>query len=516
MRISYAVFFAFWVLALVGHAQQEGVNYLLGETFSDRHKYSNMVAMAPDDKGGTVVVRSYFQGVVLKPKGYLIEHYNEEMELLSEYNYKLKNANFVEAFVRNGQVYLLFLEYDLAAMAYTYTVHRSPFGAHNFTSEVLLTIPSEWVAEPLDRKFGNRDFSNGFTTSVLFNEAKSAFAITTHVKRRKVDQYFIHVFDANLNKRLEHDFSDKAADKNYAFENVAFSTDLDQVYLTGKAYPKKSRFKATERRFQYEVVRVAANGAQVRHLSDAGKFPEALKPIIKGNQLLCLGFYADRKDNRYNGIVHYALDPTNLEVRARKYNAFTEQFMQDKFGREDDASIKNLVFKSLDLTDDGHILFNAEEQFTSTSIQSNSSGGRVMVTRYHYNDIVSVKLDGDGNMLWARNINKTEVTQGDDAYTSYAAHTQGGKTHFFISSAMEQPQALGPDRIMFKQGFSKTRNLFLITLDAQGAMTYKKLIDSGEARLPLMVSRPLKRADRGGLTFYAKRGSKKQLVQILL
>ncbi|MFS4455182.1 hypothetical protein [Maribacter sp. 2304DJ31-5] len=511
--VRFLAVFTFMV-TLTAYAQESSITYTIGEKYNDKYRYSNMLAIADDGNGGTVIVRSYYQGIVLRPKGYFIERYNKDLELISEYNYKLKNANFVDAFVKNGQVYLLFLEYNLGTMAYEYIVRRSPFSEYNFTKEVILTVPSEIVQRPLDRNYYNRNFSSGFTTSVLFNEDKSAFAITTHFKKRKENKHFIHVFDSSLRKLMEHDFSAEVEEKNYAFENIAFSKDLKNVYLTGKAYFKKKRFNATERKFQYELVRISGSDRSTQSFYTPGKFPEAIKPVFRGNELICLGFYADRKDNRYNGISFYSLDPGSLKVLSQKYNAFSEQFMMDKFGREDNRTVKNLIFKGLDITPSGHILFNAEEYFTSKSVQANSSGGRVMVTRYHYNDIVSVKLSPSGDLVWARNINKTEVTQGDGAYTSYSAYTKDNDTYFFISTAAENPQQLSAERIMFKQGLSRNRNIFLIKLDENGRMNYEKVIDNTDARLPLMVSRPLVDTLNDELLFYAKKGSKKQLVQV--
>ncbi|WP_419213362.1 hypothetical protein ACNR9Q_04215 [Maribacter sp. X9] len=495
-------------------AQEERVTYTIGEKFNDKYRYSNMLAMADDGNEGTVVVRAYYTGIILRPKGYFIEHYDKNLQLVSEFNYKLKDANFIDAYVRNGQVYLLFLEYSFKNNAYQYEVHRSPFVQFEFTRETILSIASEPVEQPFDRNFYNRNFSSGFTTSVLFNDEKSAFAITTHYKKRKVGQHTIFVFDSNLNKLMEHDFSDEVEEKNYAFENILFSSDLKNVYLVGKAYFKKKRFNVTERKFQYEMVRISKSDRSVQAFYTEGKFPEALKPIFRGKDLLCVGFYADRKDNRYNGISYFKLNPTSLEIETSKFNPFSEQFMLDKFGREDDKSIKDLVFKSMDATDSGNILFNAEEYFTSSSVQSNSSGGRVMVTRYHHNDIISAKLSAAGDLVWARNINKTEVTQGDGAYASYSAYTKDDTTYFFISTSAENPQQLSDDRIMFKQGLSRNRNVFLITLDENGLMKYTKVIDDTEARLPLMVSQPYLDRIHDELLFYAKRGTKKQLVQV--
>lgn len=504
----------FLIVAIGALAQEEPVTYTIGEKFNDKYRYSNMLAMADDGKDGTVVVRAYYTGIILRPKGYFIEHYNKDLELISEYNYKLKDANFIDAYVQNGQVYLLFLEYSFKKNSYVYEVHRSPFTQMQFTKETILSIASDPVEQPLDRNFYNRNFSSGFTTSVLFNDEKSAFAITTHYKKRKVDQHTIHVFNANLNKLMEHDFTDQVEEKNYAFENIVFSKDLKNAYLVGKAYFKKKRFNATERKFQYEMVRVSNTSRSIQSFYSPGKFPEALKPIFKGDDLLCIGFYADRKDNRYNGISYFKLNPNSLALEDSKFNPFSNQFMQDKFGREDDKAIKDLVFKAMDVTDEGNILFNAEEYFTSNSVQSNSSGGRVRVTRFHHNDIVSVKLNSEGDLVWARNINKTEVTQGDGAYASYCAYTKNNTTYFFISTSAENPQQLSDDRIMFKQGLSRNRNVFLIRLDENGHMKYNKVIDDTEARLPLMVSIPYADRQNHELMFYAKRGSKKQLVKV--
>lgn len=509
------IFLLFFLATVqISQAQQTDVAYSIGEKYNDRYKYSNLLAIADDGKGGTVIVRAYYTGIVLRPKGYFIEHYNKDLELLSEFNYKLKNANFVDAYIKNGQAYLLFLEYNYDSMAYEYQIHRSPYTEYQFTQETILTIPSDPVAQPLDRNYYNRNFSSGFTTSVLFNEEKSAFAITTHFKKRKENKHFIHVFDASLTKLMEHDFSAEVEEKNYAFETITFSEDLSNVYLVGKAYFKKKRFNATERKFQYEMVRVSNTGGSTQSFYTPGKFPEALKPIFKGDELLCLGFYADRKDNRYNGISYFKLNPKTLEIEVQKFNPFSQQFMMDKFGREDDKTLKNLVFKGMNITQKDEILFNAEEYFTSRSTQANSSGGRVLVTRYHHNDIVSAKLNSEGDLIWARNINKTEVTQGDGAYASYSSYTKDGSTYFFISTSAENPQQLTDERIMFKQGLSRNRNVFLIKLDENGRMNYEKVIDDTDARLPLMVSKPYIDNLHDQLKFYAKRGSKKQLVQV--
>ncbi len=513
MRIIITAILTLFVTCL-GLSQELPITFEIGEKYNDRYKYSNLLSIADDGTGGTILVRAYFTGLVLRPKGYFIEHYDKDLKLIDEYNYKLKGQEFVSGYVKNGQLYLIFLDYDMVKLTYDYIVHRSPISGFNFTKEKILSIPSEPVNNPLDKNYYNRNFSSGFTTAVLFDQDKTAFVISTHFKKGKNNQHRIFLFSTSLKKLIEHDFSAEVEDKNYAFENIAVSRNLESAYIIAKAYFKKKRFKATERKFQYELIKVDKQDSKIQTFDTPGKFSEALTPVMKDDKLICVGFYANRKDNRYNGLGYFQLDPVTLAIQKRKYNPFSNQFMNDKFGKEDAEQVKNLIFKNVSFTADGGVQFNAEEYFVTRSTQANSSGGRIRVERYHHNDIVSAKLDAEGDLLWARNINKSEVTQGDGAYASYSSYSKDGKTYFFIATAAENPQLLNNERLIFKQGLSRNRNVFVIQLDDQGKVSYEKIIDSKDARLPLMVSKPLMCKEKNALLFYAKRGTKKQLVNV--
>ena len=488
------------------------ISYELGESYSDRYKYSTVLSISSDSEEQTVLVRTYYGGLPLRPKGHFIEVYDAKMNLVQDFNYKYAGRHMVEGFVRNGQLYLLELVYDRNEEAYQYKVHQSPTDEFQFTERTILSIPSKEVANPLAVNKYNRSFGDGFSTTTFFNDDNTAFAITAHHREGKKEKYHMYVYGTDLKKHLTYDFSEQIIDKNYAFENIALSNNLNTIYFIGKAFFKKRRFSATERRYQYELVRVSATGHKILEFNDDGKFPESLKPILVDGELVMVGFYADRKDNRYNGLIHMRIDSKSLAIKSKKYNAFSEQFMVDKFGREVDAELKNLIFKDVYVSSDNSIIFSAEEYFVTTG-KDISGGATQAVEKYHYNDIVCAKLNSSGDMVWARNINKSEVTRGDEAYASYTAYGKDDEMYFFINSG-ENPQTISKNRIMFKQGYSKNPNMFVIKVDATGNLSYQKLIDDKEVRLPIMVSRPLinKKADQ--LFFYAKRGSKKQLVKV--
>jgi len=350
-------------------AQEIPVSYSLGENNSDRYKYSTVLSISGSNSDQTVIVRTYYGGMPLRPKGHFVEMYDADLNLIEDYNNKYAGQYMVDGFIKNGQLYLLELKYNEDELAYQYVVHHSPLGEFNFTERKLLSVPSKEVLNPLAVNKYNRKFGNGFSTAVHFNKEKSAFAITVQHRAGKKEKYTMYLFGTDLKQQLEYDFTAQTEEKNYAFENIEVSKDLQTLYFMGKAFFKKRRFD------------------------------------------------------------------------------------------------------------------------------------------------VCAKLNASGTMEWARNINKAEVTEGDEAYASYTAYGQGEDMYFFINSG-ENPQKLGKDRIIFKQGYSRNPNLFVIRIDASGNLSHQKLIDDKEVRLPIMVSRPLINAASDQLFFYAKRGTKKQLIQV--
>ncbi|WP_010518792.1 hypothetical protein [Croceivirga radicis] len=501
-------------LTVMVTAQEMPITYSFGEKYNDRHRYSNLVTIAEDGDNGYILVRSYFQGLILKPKGYLIERYDKDLNLISEYNYKFRDMQFIDGFVKNGTLNLIFFNYDYNKGQYEYWVHKTATTNMNFTTERFYSIETKVVEGAYGKNYYNRNFNNGFSTTLLFNRDRTGFVISTDHAKGKEENHTLHMFDTSFKKRWEVDFDTEAEEKNYAFEQLALSDDLSEAYLIGKAYFKKRRFKVDERKYQYELMKVGPTGIQTQDFTQPGIYPEALYPILEGNVVKCVGFYADRKDNRYNGISFYEVDKNALALTNQKHHPFTEDFMFDKFGREDNRVIKNLVFKGVDITEEGNILFNAEEYFVTNSMYRTGAGQRMQVERFHYNDIMSAKLKANGDLIWVRNVNKSEVTQGDEAYASYSSFSKDGTTYFFICTAAENPQLINNERMIFKQGLTQNRNVFTISLDAQGKMTYKKIIDGKEARLPLMVSMPFTSKKDDAMLFYAKRGSKKQLVKV--
>ncbi len=495
------------------HAQELAITITKSETFRDKYKFSRIIAIDDDKKGGVVIVRAFYGGMVIKQKGYFIEHYNNALDLVSEYEYKTEDKQVFNVVVANGEVKFLEIFYNQKKKSYQYIANIAKLDVYKFKEKQLVSIGAKEVKNPIAKSLFDRDFGSSFTSVVLFNTDKTAFAIDVKYKKERKEFHRLVVFNNALEKWVDNTTDEVTTQKNYALESMLLSKKDSAVFLVGKSYFKKKRFSTTDRRFLYEMLKVSSDKIQSQEFESAGKYLEALKPVYVKNKLVCVGFYSDnRGEKRFNGLSYFNVAEEDLKIKSRKHNPFSAQFMLDKYGREESEVVKNLVFKGIHVTEDAAVVFNAEEYFVNKHYQTTGSGSGNWVFRHHYNDIVSAKLASNGTMEWARNINKTEVTQGDEAYASYTSYAKDGDTFFFINSG-EFPQKISKERIMFKQGHSKVPNLFAIKISKSGAMSFGKIVDDKEIRLPIMVSKALVLKEANELLFLARRGSKKVLLK---
>jgi hypothetical protein len=98
---------------------------------------------------------------------------------------------------------------------------------------------------------------------------------------------------------------------------------------------------------------------------------------------------------------------------------------------------------------------------------------------------------------------------------SYTSLTNNNNTCFFINSG-EKPQQISNNRLMFKESYTRTTDLFLVQLNNAGNLSYKKVLEEDDASAPLMVSRALVNSIKNEVYFLARRGSKKQLFKVSL
>lgn len=531
--------------------------------FEDEYKKSTMVLIKDDGKGGVLMVRSYKSNGISNTQGFYLEHYDSNLDLKKEFEFDMKHPNYqkynmvVGVCAFGNEVQIIEIYYDLNEK--TYICQANSITEDFITSKKeLFRLTKEEIKKigmfSLEKKFYARsnqvwtndnsgninsesdysknsnfldflNFSNkgsisknevGSDIIMTVNETNTAFAIAIDFNGKDSEYLKLYLFDNKLNKKTDTAFTRAIKDRNYLFQNIQITPDGNSIYLLGKSYTDDEKKKTEGGKYLFEITKITPNSQKSQLIDVKENFIGSLKTFFNDNQLICLGFYSDIRDYKFKGISYFKLDSNSLAILQSKYNPFTEQFMIDKYGENKDKALKFLTFKSCFFTTNNNLIFNAQEEYITVSNTSygGMNGGGQTKTYYHYDDIVSAKLNSEGDLIWARNINKSQAnTIDDESFISYTSIVNDESSYFFINAG-EKIKKLKNDRIQFGQTRTNKSNLNLIRINPNGDFDYEEILDDENSPVPFMVSKGA--IIDNFVLFLGRKGKKKQLLKVTL
>ena len=543
MKNLFVIFFG--LLSFILFSQNIPVKTQKSNLFEDDFKKSILVLGEKTVDNNIIIVRSYKASAISPLSGYYIEKYDVKLKLIKEFELKMKhplsekNNLVLGVFYANKKVNIIEIYFDLNEKTY---ICRANIVDDNFnlTKKELFRISKEKMKElgsfNLQQKFfeaankslpdvnsGNFNTSTDRTLSfsffgnstkpsstdsdisIVINENRTSYSIILDYKNPKQEGFLLYLFDAESDQIFFKEELIQSKEKNYALQNFQVSEDGKSVYILAKNY--NNNVKKLE--YSFELSQISATETKIKTIEIEDKFIKSLKLNFHNNSIYCIGFYSEKSYEDNDGLSFFKFNKQNLEPEKIKYSPFTNQFIQDKFGKETDKDIKDLKIKTI-LFENDVILLNAEEEYENTN---NSPNGNGAVT-YVFNDIVSVKLNTDGDLIWSRNINKKQsYTYSDDSYISYFSTIKNGISYFFIN-ASEKIKELKNERVEFKDVNPNKANLYLLTIDSTGNFNYQLLLDDESNEVTYIVSKGIFIND--SCYFLGRKGKKKQLLKVTL
>lgn len=515
----------FTMLSWHTYAQDIPVQITKSEIFKDEYKHSSIELVEDDGSGGVLIVRSYAGGVFSSGLGYYFEHYDKNLKLMKEYEYESKQKKgdkktygSILGVILNGQeINMIEYVYDKTEKAFICNAMTSNINDFNFTSKELFRINSDQIQKGGVSFFGIgagiANYDNDSGAKMIINEDKSAFAITIDIKDKTSETHKLYLYDKALTQKIYHTFKRDIKDRKFTYENIDVSKDGSTLYLLGKTRTDEAKKKKDGGRYQYELTCITNKDSKTQIFDTDDHFAASLKTIIFQDRLTCIGFYSDRNDNRFKGICYFELDPTSLAIKKSKFNPFTEQFMVDKYGKDKDKELKNVSFKKLLITAQNDIILNAEEFYITTVTTYSPQGGSRTYYVYHYDDIISAKINTSGDITWARNINKRQDSSAPNPYFSYTSTAKGSDAYFVINTG-EKVRKIRRDRIEFKEASPKRSNLNIIRVNENGDFDYREVLDDKDNEVPFMVAYGELCGD--SVFFLGQKGKKKQILKLTL
>lgn len=499
-------------LIIAQNVESQNLNINMTDVFKDNRKFTDLSFSVSDNNKGVYLVRRY-------NKGYYIDYYDSKLNIIKAYDIEmLKNEGNIEnAFLRGDKLCLIESFYNKPTKELQYYSRTLQEDGMSFKREFLFSIPLKDIKKPnfFSSWLGKDSKSDNYVLGMFKTSTSANFiAFTIDILDNEAEKHFIFVYDNNLNPINQTEFTRGIKDRKFILQNIDVSDIDGTVYLLGKTYTKNKKEKITGGKYQFELYKIGNNEQNSVVFDSETKYIGSLTTKIADNNLFCVGFYSLKNDNRYKGLVHLAIDPNSLSIKSSTYSPFTPQFIIDKYGKEKDKELRNIVFREVFITDTDEAIIHAEEFYIEIT-QSMGANGMMggQYTTYNYRDVICAKISSDGKLVWARSINKKQTSGNPDRYLSFSSSHINGKSYLFINSN-GKVRKLRNDRIEFRGGSSNSAYLTAVIINSEGDFDFSYVVDSNHAEVPFEAGAAVVSDNGKALVFKGRVGSKKQLLKI--
>ncbi|MVO09529.1 hypothetical protein GOQ30_10200 [Flavobacterium sp. TP390] len=528
MKLITKTIVVLFLLSNVLVQAQSEIKIQKSQIFKDKNTLSNLVFSVDDGKGGLFLLRRLSSTFGRNSRGYVLEHFDHDLKLLVSKEFEDQNNVFKALFINDNKINLIESIKNSKEKSLSYNLLSASIEDLNFSSKTIFSINKDDINNTFLADLGLFLTANYFKLDsdllgeVQISKNNKYIAFNFDIKNDKKETHRILVYDINLNKIYQKEFSQNIKDKYFKYNSFKISEEDGSVFFLGKAYKNESYkdLKDGIINYNFKLYKLSNEGIQFETFSTNETFINSLELLINKNQVFCVGTYSDKSSYNDRGVVFYEVDTNNLKTKNFKLNPFTEQFLIDKYGEkkgkkksQDKAELSNLVYKDFFITDQNEIYINAEEYFISSYPSTSSSGSTHYVTSYNFNDIFSFKLNFNGELQWMRTINKGQSTTGIFDYFSYSSLVYKGKMYIFLNGD-EDVKKIKDNRISFKQTKIKKMNFYAIEIDEEGNFTYKILITDKDSKITYKPFFGIYTDEEGVILFEGNDGRDKQIIKL--
>ena len=509
--------------------QEVDVEILEGKFQEDSIINTSLLFSESDGKGGLIVVRN--TETVLSynpcPSEYYIEHYDANLELVekvtltNDQKYHLKGL-----IVEGGMISLIRFDYDKESLKVDVNLVESEVDDLKFEKHLIKSFDLDYFRD----HFGEsaRDYlvqqfkfigENPFG-EIKFSQNKEFFAISFNHIERNGGNYHFEVFNKNFDFR--YNFTHPIEDKYSDSEGFEIRDTGGEIYFLQKNYLNESRKaeKNDKVNYSYEIFRYDNLGLTKFKIENSNNFITHPSLVFLSNELGLVGFYSNKGVDYLDGVCFFKIDLENSTLLKESYMPLSNQFFTDKHqnGKEERLKrIRNPEIRDLFVDRDDNITLSAEEFTIEDTALSNDMNiyershmtFTKMKNKHHFDDIISIKMNTDGSLIWSRSVDKKQI---GIKKSSFATAHGNNKTCYFINGTAKEMRG---ERIQFRQtGLSKS-NLYLITVNDK-EIRYQKLINEEKSKIWYDVMKGSNIQKENTIILQGVKGREKQVIKVSL
>jgi len=160
------------------------------------------------------------------------------------------------------------------------------------------------------------------------------------------------------------------------------------------------------------------------------------------DKMICAGFYTSSRNlSNAEGVVMFKVEPEGelhdlqtYKIPVEVLNMYATKKQQEKNEKKDDkgtAEFAYLELRNITIFDDGSMVLNGEQYYVVEHTTTSANGRTTTYYTYHYNDILTLKINKEGEMDWMKKLGKRQVGKAGQGGMSFA-YFQNANSHYYL------------------------------------------------------------------------------------
>ena len=339
---------------------------------------------------------------------------------------------------------------------------------------------------------------NSFTIIMSEDESKLAIYYDLPYEKGKPEKFGIVVYDENMTKLYANQTELPVQDELMTLGIPHISND-GKFYMSSREVTEKGLF-GIPKNVKHHIYHVKETGELIDNqivLQDKYIYEYTYHTNDKG-ELILTGLYGEAKRTGVNGGFYIRLNKDNAGVASADYTSFPDEFItagwSDREKKKADKrkdkgkggpSLYNYDIRAMVTLDNGGAVFVAEQYYVVVTSYTDANGNTRYTYHYYYNDVIILKLNGEGKFEWYAKLPKYQHSTNDNGYySSFAFHASKEKLYFMYNDNMknyEDGNAVGGKTYptSFRSNKNNVTSLAEVNI-LDGKMSKKKLFSKGE------------------------------------
>ncbi len=507
---------------------QESFTIKTSKTFFEENKHTYLDFMLEDPNGGHILIRpNYSKGMSgLKLKGYFIEHYDKDFNLLRLLPYGSKKTKILGAFINDNKLNIIEGITDVVRMRDKTVKLISKIG----DLKDFQFIENEFFSYNLNKNYGeffefykeDKEDLNDKLVKFKFSENKKLFALSFHFMVGELEHHNTFTFDNEFNQVYHNETALETKNHSFEYENMIIDEEDQSTYLIGRHYPDLGIKNTRGQKMKFEIYKFNESYSKSIRLNIGKGTVTRLFPGLINGKIYFMTGYQNEENKSQKGFAFFEVNKQNLEIMKQFFIPIKQDILNNNLKGIDklkavfnfnlqNKDLFNFGMKNLHISKDGNFIMVAEEYYQYYV----SNGQQSYVMDYH-GAIMTLKFSSDGVLKNATMIHKNQRDIPKTSnYNSLASFYHNDKIHYLFNYKKRKEGKKEKDT-QFNSSGKRKLNLAWVSIDNQGNVKTNDVIPYSEEGVFYMVKNAMYNEETGQLLLLGNnpKDKKKRLIEL--